>query len=118
MPGDRLNGTWALSCPEDTKNNGAGMPLNVTLVCAKLYGRGTPPATVVVEARSFPKMAARRARRNRQTYRRSWPHSQSRWRKSPEDSEPEAAGTISRTRSFAMSPIYMVPDELTLTLHG
>jgi hypothetical protein len=41
VPGGIVNGTGALICVGDTKNNGAGMALKVTLVCPGIAGSGT-----------------------------------------------------------------------------
>ena len=46
-----------LICPFDTKNKGAGMLLNVTLVSINTVGSGTLPAGWVAAAKSVPKIA-------------------------------------------------------------
>src|SRR5260370_1451427 len=57
--GSTPQGTAALICPDDTKNNGAGMPLNVTdTTSPSELVSGTLLAAARLAARSLPKMDA------------------------------------------------------------
>src|SRR6185436_11047768 len=49
-------GSWALICPLETKNRGAGMPLIRTEAPASSVGRGTAEARAVDGAKLTPKI--------------------------------------------------------------
>jgi hypothetical protein len=92
-----VNGTWALICPGDTKNNGAWDAIESHAGLPQMVGRGTDPAMVVDEAKFEPKMAAREPGATARPTAKLAPFTTP-FAEITGGFRPEAAGTISRTR--------------------